>query len=401
MLGYTGINYFPQAIAINIAKMLNASVLDAYRLGQLLQQIAGSMTFALSLHAALNFSCWSGIFGTVLMSLPMTLHLVSSFSGDALVIESAIILAIILEILIRQTWQSNLSTIRRSRRPDNLLLTAAVGILFSYACLISKASYLPSALTQALASIYYLHLRQDNTKKYAITLSVLTLVGLIAVSFSSLHWLNYTTESMRILFDSRLPIEIQSNRQFQVSHFSIAFVRTIFKTLILNETDLWRQLIGNLGSLNKPLARESYYTIISLIISLGVFVPLGLGLLTGLAHSSRTQKLSILTAVLLFIGLASSAYLVLGAIWTTWTSEQSLVVEGVQGRHFLPLLPSIPVITLLIGSWLGGRIQSFKANAIPSPDNWTCQAGMIISALGISVNFKAYIDTVNFWYGAH
>jgi len=119
----------------------------------------------LSLHAALNFSCWSGIFGTVLMSLPMTLHLVSSFSGDALVIESAIILAIILEILIRQTWQSNLSTIRRSRRPDNLLLTAAVGILFSCACLISKASYLPSALTQALASIYYLHLHQDNTKK--------------------------------------------------------------------------------------------------------------------------------------------------------------------------------------------------------------------------------------------
>lgn len=279
MLGYTGINYLPQAIGINIAKTFNASVLDTYRWGQLLQQIAGSMTFALSLHAAINFLCWGGIFGALLMSLPMTLHLVSSFSGDALVIESAIILAIILEILIRQKWQFDLSSFTRSRRPKNLLPTAAVLILASYACLVSKASYLPSALTQALAAIYFLYLRKDVTRKHSITLASLAIAGLVLVSFSSLHWLNYTTESMRIVFESRLPIEIQSERQTQVSHFSMAFFRTAFNTITLNGVDLWRQLVGNLGSLNKPLAHESYYTIISLIIGFGNFCAAWTGLI--------------------------------------------------------------------------------------------------------------------------
>lgn len=130
-------------------------------------------------------------------------------------------------------------------------------------------------------------------------------------------------------------------------------------------------------------------------------MPLGLGLFTGLAHNSRTQKLSILTAFLLFIGLASSAYLVLGAIWTTWTSEHSLVVEGVQGRHFLPLLPSIPVIVLLIGSWLGGRLKSLKADIIQFPGYWTYGLGIVVSTLGIAINFMAYIETVNLWYATH
>lgn len=112
----------------------------------------------------------------------------------------------------------------------------------------------------------------------------------------------------------------------KVSEHPIAHLQLIFETFINCAKSWYTQLIGKLGWLCIPLDRHIYHlTALTLLISL-VFIPE--------KHSikiyHRMAALSIL--VIFFITLSTLMFCICNR-------PQDVLIMGIQGRYFIPLLP--------------------------------------------------------------
>ena len=389
MLGYTGINYFPQSLAVELGSLFNQTLSSTYLIGRFFQELIASLVFGLSLFAFSRHQSWAGGLGIIILTLPMTLHLISSFSGDALVIESSILLAIITDILITTSIAKSISS--RDNGPQLSLTT--IGLLLSYAVFISKASYIPIALALAVISYAFLRAKFFVSHKKTSPLLLSILGGIALITTVSVQWLRYTTPALRGLFESRLDASIQLQRKSELIQDPTQLISAIWATISSKWADLARETIGVLGSLNKPLPHIYWYQACSAALVLFALIPLVTKRrLT--TQGTACNDLIIGSLIAVFTGLWMSCYLVFGAVWTTWSSASSLTIEGLQGRHFLPLLSSMVIFTRLLSLspfWPASTNTSASRNL-------DFNIASYILGVGICINIAAYTATIRYWY---
>ena len=97
--------------------------------------------------------------------------------------------------------------------------------------------------------------------------------------------------------------------------------------------DYWTELVGTLGWLDTPLPFWIYWSYPALT------------LLVAMSSNSSARTLQMSSRMFLFAVLFLCVVLVESAIFITWVQPGKLVVDGIQGRYFLPLV--LPFFLLL------------------------------------------------------
>ena len=94
----------------------------------------------------------------------------------------------------------------------------------------------------------------------------------------------------------------------------------------------WQSMVGILGWLDTPLLAGTYTSAAWL---------LGLALLSDVISAQRVSGLGRAA-----LAVTSLSYLLgtMMLLWATWTIVGNSVIEGVQGRYFIPLLPAIAMV---------------------------------------------------------
>ena len=412
MLGYTGINYLPQAIAAKASLAIDLSALKAYKLARLAQEVTAATVFGYCLNSFLINDRWTGLTGSLVMTLPMMLFLCSSLSGDCLVIEGAILLAIQLEGHLLAPSNLYNESNRREKAKQSQDWGRILLIIISFAWLSSKATYLPLAITQAFGHATS-SLMSPEKKKNKIT-AVFTILACASTTILTTSWLHYTSGTLQNLFRSRLPTETAALRGWDVTHAGPTFLSAIKTSFLQQGKDFLQQAIGILGSLDKPLTQPIYYPLITTIIGISLVLPL---LISSQELNQRESNLDNLKfhqpivalskpspvpplawAILLSFSILASVYLIFSAIWMTWSSPGLPFVEGVQGRYFLPLLPTIPLITALIRKSFNNATFDHLKEANRKSKRTPLDLKPSLALAGIALNISAYSQTINFWY---
>lgn len=292
---YGPLAYIPQALGIKLAVLADASVLTMFYLSRI---VNGMCALAL-----LAYAVWLMPRGRELIAfaalLPMGLYLYASASPDAMVISFAFMYtALILNRMTTDTWSHR----------DTVLAVVSAATL----CMI-KPVYLPLLLLGFVQLLY--------TRRRLFT--VITQGGiLLATCAVTLLW-GICAASAIIPVPEGINVSGQID---QVLREPFQYMLTIARSL------LWRgfyykQLIGTLGWLTFELPVIAYWLpAVAAVLALG----------------SEKLKFSRQAVIFLAISLsiiAACTLLIFTALYVSWTPVGNVIVEGIQGRYFLPVLP--------------------------------------------------------------
>ncbi len=302
---YSPISYLPQSIGIFISKIFTRSILIQVYAGRIFNFI----TWLIIMYFALKFiPCFKRFF-MVCAFLPMVMQEAISLSPDGLTMSiSFLLLAYVLNL--RYCKISKISS------KQKLFLLAITTILS-----LCKIVYLPLCLL-----IFLIPENKFNNKKDKyITIGLMALWVIII----NIIWLMIASQYL-IEFTSGV------NSKDQVIYIlsnPIKYILVMFNTFSSNIMDYATQMAG------KSLEWFS--------VNLSYFYPIiSLGLLAYLAYQDQTKEVKIdkVTKILSLLILIVCVILIFTSLYVQWTKVGNIIIEGIQGRYFIPLLMLIPVI---------------------------------------------------------
>ncbi|WP_133650914.1 DUF2142 domain-containing protein [Paraburkholderia flava] len=118
-------------------------------------------------------------------------------------------------------------------------------------------------------------------------------------------------------------------------HDPVNVLRVAVATLRTNSTFYYQSFIGNLGWLDTPLDIK-YYRLAAVMLACNVAATM---LYAGSSIRGRFADRAITLAS---IGLCLG--MIFASLYLTWTPVAQLVIDGVQGRYLLPLLPPLALV---------------------------------------------------------
>lgn len=327
---YTPTFYLPGAFGLGVAHLLHRGPYRAILAGRILN----SLTYAaLGLAALLLARRLRGVLFATLL-LPMSLALAASFNQDGLMIASSVLAA---ALLTRGTPAS---------------YWAAGAILA--AVIAAKPPYIPLALVMGVVPAAYLG-RNSRLQR---------LGGVALAGLPALAWTALAQSRAMVPFErgeayhpgplwpgdpSRVFLTTDPSAQLQVLlHRPLLGI-----TLPLQELQVWweghlQQFVGYLGLLDTPLPDDLYTLWYAAILA--VLAGEAFGARHDATGPRALQSLAIISLAVL------SAWLVYIAQYLSWTPVGNAMLEGVQGRYFIPLLPvlglAVPRLVLPGGSVL-------------------------------------------------
>jgi len=312
---YGPLPYLPQAAGLGIGRLFGLSLLDSYYLARGL-----AMAAALALGAwALRLSSWIGPLGRIVLLMPMSLFLTASASQDGILIALGLLAAAIAG-----------RAIERDEAPSPILYAVAA---------LAVATLAMARLPYATLALLFL-LKPMRGRRAA--------AALVCVVLAVAAW-QWAIADLRAAASFPGPDKVvDSHRQFDGLLAEPARAWGVAAATLGDEgmRDFYlHSIIGNLGWLTLPLALWAYDW------ALWAFCGVWLSRCLAARHTRPLDMLLIWLAVGLAVG-----GIFLG-LYLTWTSVGASIVEGVQGRYFLPLLGFLP---LLLPAWpaLRGRVAS-------------------------------------------
>jgi len=238
----------------------------------------------------------------LLALMPMSLHQAGSISADSLTNATAfLLLCYILYIKYKEE-----SFVNRKNLIIIAILSMVLGLL--------KITYFPLSLAIFLIP----HTKYKTIKNYLI---INTLIVCLA-TVSAVLWM-FVTKSMNIFFPVDTAVQLSNILQNPLDYGQL-LVKNIF-----NYDNLYLQFIGILGWLSVPLPMVVY-----ILYFIALFV-------VAFAEGSKEREytegrilsivLSIGTFIICYILIETSLYL-------NWPQTSPVIVEGVQGRYFIPIV---------------------------------------------------------------
>ena len=292
---YGPLAYAPQVLGLKIGTLSDASVLATFYLSRI---INGLCTLAL-LAWALWLMPWGRELAAFAALLPMATYLYASGSPDAMIIASAYLYtALVFNRMATDTW---------SHRDSALAFGCALTICMT------KPVYVPLFL------FGFVQILSTRRRLY-----ILMSQGgiLLATGVVTLAWGMYAAKAIIPVPDG---ISIAGQIQ-KILHDPFQYLLTLGRSLLWREF-YYKQIVGTLGWLSFELPKLTYWLpAVAVVLALG-----------GEKHSTSRQNIVFVAMTLSIIGVCVA--LVLTALYVSWTPVGAVVIEGVQGRYFLPLLP--------------------------------------------------------------
>ena len=333
---YSPISYLPSILGILIGKMVSLSVKDTLYLARFSNLIVFLIVVGFVIYTLNDLSIrWLVVAVTL---LPMFLFQETIVNADGFTLDlSILVIALIIKSLYAKKDRIKFTRI------DMYLMFGSVVIL----PLLKPTYIFLSLLVLLVPSSIFKNKRVSNIYKTAS-------IGLGVVGF--LLW-NYHVKniasSIELIKPDNIPNEVFPTKQLlYVIEKPFTFMHTLYNSIVKNDSIFNPSIFGALG-----------FSFVEIPYLAQIFSIVGLVLSSTLVDNLRLRKSLIIAfalAILLgFIGVDATLYI-------TFTSYKDNIIQGVQGRYFLPwALPSLVLLGWLISNNKeSGRLNINKSAVI-------------------------------------
>lgn len=297
---YSPIPYLPQALGIAIGRIFGLSPLMLMYLGRLFNLI----TWLFIVHLSIKIT---PIFKWVLFLIvltPISLFQASSLSADALTNALAI-------LFISFVLQLALNKDKKFIDKKHTIFIFVISSLLS----LSKLAYFPLTFLFLIIPIKKL----GNKHSYIMAFCLLLLLNIICI----LGWY-FKVKFIELPY----PPNVSPSAQLSlILKHPFDLISTIINTLSVFGKDYIYQFVGRLGWLDTPLP-------ISLINSYLITI-----VVVALLNHQKEFLLSWKQKCIILTIFVSNLSLVMILLYLHWTPVGKTIIEGVQGRYFIPLSP--------------------------------------------------------------
>ncbi|MBP9738454.1 DUF2142 domain-containing protein [Candidatus Saccharibacteria bacterium] len=305
---YPPLAYLPQVIAISIGKLFSAGPVVLLYLARLANVLVWVLLLWLSMKRQPRIAL--PLFAFAL--LPIVLFQSASASADVMTAGIAIFFS--LELLLIATKKSPVT------RSDSIILLAA-GVTLAlckmpYILLVLLVLTIP---TKKFSSV---------KKSWQFKLSVLLIPFAIA--------LLWTLLSLKSFVNLREIANTPAQLSF-ILHQPLQYAIILLNTYLTGPSDgLYMQMIGVLGWLDTKL------TFWSMLLSFGAVLLAAIGVVEAKNYRlpSPLQRIAALTILGLIICAISTA------LYLTWNAPGARLIDGLQGRYYIPLIGVIIIVTM-------------------------------------------------------
>ena len=300
---YSPFSYAPQTIGIWIGKLLDLSIYNSYTLSKVLSMLTCLLLIYIS-----NRIYTIPSMTYVIILFPMSLFQIGSTSPDGI--------AFCISILIGSLFAKAFNKEEKYSVNKFVLLNFCVLILLT-----TRINMLPVLILPFLVSL----VREIKYKYIISIITSLIIFTWIFLSYKNImgggEYFHYgMSSSDKIIYYLLNPLEL-----FRMYMNTFTDLRMIKEYIT--------QTIGVLGWLDTPLSKGSYYLLI-FIISIVL-----------LLTYNRTE-LALVSMLLVILTILLTFFILL----ISWTNISVPVIQGVQGRYFIPLLLIVSFISFSVKS---------------------------------------------------
>ncbi len=332
---YTPLPYLPQAFGIWVGKIMNLSPLFLVYLGRLMNLTIWIFIMYIAIRI-LPSSKWLFL---LLVFTPMSLSQAASLSADSFTnAMSFLLIAVFLKYAINDG--------KRIGKGGIFIL-----LLLTISVTLSKYVYLPLIFLFFLIPIS----KFKSRKHYYVTLISLFLVNSIFLGIWS-----FFTKDIYVSYPFSMLVNPKQQLIFIFNNLN-EFVKIIIHTTAQSGQEYLRQFIGVLGWLDTPLPDWliwSYYLVLLIVAFVDTRDDIGI------SFKNRLIMFSVFTL---------TGLLIYTALYLTWTNVGGSIIQGIQGRYFIPISPLFLLLFYNRKIRLNERISGFLS------------AGFIIFVLSCSV----------------
>lgn len=306
---YAFVCYIPQALGIGISSFLGFSIV----LQGLIGKIFNYTFFVILMYLSIKYIPFKKMLVFFIALLPMTLQEAVSLSPDAMTISVSIALISFILYFRNGTTQK--------LKLKHFIILSLLAIILS----LCKIVYLP------LCFLIFLIPKErfkSNKQKYLFC-SILSLIVIIV----NLAWLNVSSQYLGA-FESR------SNAGDQLKYIlsnPIYYIGIIFNTIDAYAITYLGEMVGKtLGNFN--VETSSIMTIVSL------------GVLFYLISKTKGKKnwkdfiFSLKEKIFIILVILGTILLMFTSLYIQWTAVYSNIIDGIQGRYFIPILLIISML---------------------------------------------------------
>lgn len=304
----TPLAYLPQAIGVAVARLLGLGTLPLLYLGRICNLIFFVVMTTLAMRR-LPFGK-EVLFGVAL--LPMTIHLSASYSYDVMIMGCFFLLtAVCLDLACAR---------ENVRKRDIALLAVLMAV--AGPCKMVYAPMMGLCLLIPIAKF-------GNWKKWMISAIVVGLAFALAMFFVN----RQIIASYAVATETDSFVEWASEPGYTLTlliHQPQRLVQIFYQTILWQAQQYHLTMIGaSLGNLD-PVLDVPYVVVVTLSLCL-----------LGLAFRKPGESLHFSGGQRIWIGVVCGgcAGLVMLSMLIAWTPLSARVINGVQGRYFLPFLP--------------------------------------------------------------
>lgn len=299
---YSPIPYLPQAFGIALGKIMDFSPLLMMYLGRIFNLLVWVWLGFISIKTTPVYK-WL-IF--LLLLTPMSLFQASSLSADPVTNGISLLLV---TICLRCAFE-------KSKRVPKVAfyIIVLLGMLLA----ISKQAYIPLIFLYLLIPIKKIR----NKKSYFINFIALVL----STIFANAIWSFFIKGLIIPLRPDVSNVSAGAQLMFLLGNPLNLFV-VIQNSLSIHGIEYINQFIGVLGWLDTPL--PPMYIWFHLIILL----------LVSLLNNQEKVTISLKQKLIIFMSLSLSFIIIMALVYLSWTPVGKNVIEGVQGRYFIPIAP--------------------------------------------------------------
>jgi uncharacterized membrane protein len=330
---YTALPYAPSSAVVFAGEIAKVRPLVIFYAGRLMNLMFWIGVIALAIRIA---PAASSIFVSVAL-LPMTLFLFGSWSADA----AAIALAVAFTALALRAH-----TATDLMRPDEVLALTGAALALA----LSKAAYcLLPALVVAIPAARF--------RSRGQRLAMIAAVGAATLAGTLVSMLYFN----RAYFNFRPHLPVDPAAQMEcVRHDPLRFAAVVGRDVTSNGRFYIDQIAGRFAHNEITLPDWVWRTAWTLMIVVAITSPLGV--------RARFRTLAFLIGVGTVLGIIASQYL----IWSVVCGD---LVEGVQGRYFLPVLP---LFAIALGGWVKRPVPPVVLLAVAAICNAAALATIIV-----------------------
>lgn len=298
--GYSIISYLPHTAGMFIGKTLNLPIIASAYISRMFHLI----TCIIILYFCIKYIPFLKFFIFFLAFLPMSMQSMASLSADGFLICSTFSL---ITFILYATFNVDFKV-----KPKHLLLLLLLCLIVS----LGKSIYSPVCLL--LFTIPKERFGGMSRKLISIfSLGIITLVTLLL-------WLR-SVPALSSVTDASTQLDT-------LIHHPFTFIRMLGKTLIVKSPAYLGQIFGR------------FLEWFTLVLTMVYVVPSGLCFVYLIIKERKNVFISKWFRILSIFAICFAALASFIVMYIQWTPVDSTIIQGVQGRYFMPLLLLVPII---------------------------------------------------------